>query len=186
MSAGEPEQVVHQLGAAEHRPHAVERGAHVGQATHARRELVLPFGRGRLTPRQRRRRRWDRTTVAAERSAVSSSCCVSASRRARSARYARTSARRYSRLKWSNTRLADVGPPLVVRAPPRVRPLDDARGVAPTHAAARSRRATDDDVARHRPLAVADRGGDDLGHAHVALHRGGGVGLGAAHLAAAA
>ena len=169
----EPEQVVHQLGAAEHRPHALERGAHLGQRDARGSTSSSSHSGGAASPRARPAATVGSATVAADRSAVSSSCCTSASRRARSARYARTSARRYSRRKWSNTSADDERAALVVRAAPRVRALDDARGVAPAHAqhVAVER---DDDVARQRALAVADRRGDHLRHADVALHRGGG------------
>ena len=52
----EPEEVVHELAAAEHRPHAVERGADLGQAAQPGGELVLPLRAARL-PRAPARRR---------------------------------------------------------------------------------------------------------------------------------
>ena len=73
----------------------------------------------------------------------------------------RPATRRYSRRKWSMHEAGDVRAPFVVIAAPRTCALDDAARVAPAHPepVAVDR---DDDVARHRTLAVADRGRDHL------------------------
>ena len=53
--SGKAEQVVHELGAREHRPHALERGPHLRCAPEARRQLGFPVVGRALTPGERRR-----------------------------------------------------------------------------------------------------------------------------------
>ena len=176
----EPEQVVDQLGAAQHRPHAIERRPHLGLTTQARRELVLPSVGCRLSPRQRGR---DGGIGDPRRRALGRELELGVGvepgvgRRGTSARaHACTRAD-----KWSSTRLRDVGPPLVVACPAgacaRSTMRAESRAAQPQHVAVEH----DDDVARHRPLAVGDGRGDDLGHAGVALHRRRGRRLGGPH-----
>ena len=177
---GEPEEVAHEFGAAEDRPHAVERGAHVGDPAHARGELLLPLRRGRFTAGEAGR---DGGVGHRGRGAVGGQLellrlgvetgpvgAVRAHERAP-----------VLALEVLEQEGGDVGAPFVVRTAARVCALDDAGGVAPTHAEDVAVEA-DDHVARHRALAVADGGRDHLRHAHVALDRGGGLRLGAAHL----
>ena len=82
MSAVEPEQVVHELGAAQDRPHALERrrGPRAARRSRAASSSSHSAGRG-LTRARARRRRSDRRRVAADRSAA-----ARASRRRRGGR----------------------------------------------------------------------------------------------------